>query len=574
MSDRPRLAAHAPLQLLALVAAAELVINRLAVPVLRPVQALGEPVPTVPGWFRALDYLGLFLFYFVAALAAVSLVRIMAAALPAWRNGAERVAIAMMGLGVLVVTALVLWALVIGGLGGDLSLVLELGLVAVAVATLGRALQRPIVISVAIGVALLVLPLLLHAHGVIASRWIWPDGGQDGHAASNLRLTVAAMALLAVASPYTLGPRPLARAMTRIVPIAVALTVSLLLLLLLRFRYDGFADLANRGLGLGLRPNVPEPRMALYVLGVATLAWTLVSCAIDELPARRRLGLGIFVLVLCGSGLTWPAYIAVVTVGLIVVGDEVGHLVTARTSRVTAPVAPPIDDGVWQGYVAQVVAALRASGARVQALTTRGRADDSMTVIVGTMLARPLQLRVQRIAGSVVAIDARFGRDLVAERKAPTFAIVTRRDPLLGEAHADAPAGGAIVKVGDTRFDLRFRCRGDVDAIAAMLDDETRDRLLLGAEGWIAVWMEAGVRSMIYPGRGASLDQPIPLAELAGRGQAATAPVRLIAWLEMLAQLAVRTMPPAAPSDERDLDEPSAASPESSSSAVPDPTGS
>lgn len=528
------------------VAAAELVINRLAVPALRPVQALGEAVPAVPGWFRALDYVGLFLFYFTATLAVVALVRLLAAALPAWRAGGERMALGATTLAATAVAALVLWALLASGLGPELSLALELALAILALAAVARALTPPIVLGTAIGVTLLALPILIHAYGVVAARWVWPDGGQGGQAVANLRLAVAAMVLLAVASPYTLGPRPLARAMTRLAPIGVALTVSLALLILLRFRYPLFAELGNAGLGLGLRREAPDPRMAMFVLGAATLAWTLVSCALDDLPARRRLGMGLALVVLCGSSLTWPAYIAVVAVGLIVVGDELGHL--QRPAAARAPVAtPPIDDGVWQGYVAQVVAALRARGAKVQALTTRGRDDDATTVIVGLVAARPLTLRVHRSAGSVVAIDARFGRDLVAERRPPTFALVTRRDQRFAEAHAEPPASGGPVKLGDARFDARFRCRGDVDAIAAILDDETRDRLLLGAEGWLAVWMEAGVRSVVHPGRGASLDQPVPLAELAARGQAADAPARLLAWLDMLAAIAARTMPPEEP---------------------------
>jgi hypothetical protein len=543
LSERPRLAASAPIPLLVSVAAAELVINRLVVPALRPVQALGEAVPVVPGWFRALDYLGLFLFYFTATLAVVSLLRLLVAALPAWRAGGERGAVLATMVGATTVVALVLWALLVGGLGPDLSLALELGLATLALGAVARAVRPPIVLGTAIGVTLLALPILIHAYGVVAARWLWPDGGQGGQAVANLRLGVAAMVLLAVASPYTLGPRPLARAMTRLASIGVALSVSLSLLVLLRFRYELFAELGNVGLGLGLRREAPDPRLAMFVLGAATLAWTLASCALDDLPGRRRLGMGLALVVLCGTGLTWPAYIAVVAVGLIVVGDELGHL--QRPGAVRTPVVtPPIDDGVWQGYVAQVVAALRARGAKVQALTTRGRDDDATTVIVGAVAARPLTLRVHRSGGSVVAIDARFGRDLIAERRPPTFSLVTRRDQRFAEAHAEPPAGGGPVKLGDARFDARFRCRGDLDAIGAMLDDDTRDRLLLGAEGWLAVWMEAGVRSVVHPGRGASLDQPLPLAELAARGQVADAPARLLGWLDMLAALAERTMPP------------------------------
>ncbi len=545
MTDRPRLAGSAPLPILAAVALAELVVNRLAVPALRPVRGIGEAAPVIPGWFRALDYLGLFLFYFLATLAVVVLAMVATRTVVRWRTEVgrgDRLGAGLTLVGATIVGSLVAASLLVGHLGATLSMVVEGGLLVLIVALLVRACVRPASIGVAIGAVLLVVPLLVHAYGVIAARWWWSDGGLDGEAGRNLQLGLATMALLGLASPYTLGPRPLARAMTRIVPIVLALSVSGLLLVLLRVRYDVVADLGNRGLGLGLRRELPDPRMAMFVLALATLTWTLVACATDDVPARRRLGLGLLLVVVCGSGLGWPAYVGVVAVGLIVLADQAGHVQPA-VSPVLAPVAPPIDDGVWQGFVTQTVTALRARGAQVQALTSRGSDDDTTTVIAVRLEQRPLQLRILRRAGSVTAIDARFGRDLLAERKPPTFALVARRDQLLGEAHAEAPGSGPQVRIGDARFDARFRCRGELDAISAMLDEGLRDRLLLTAEGWLAVWVDGGVRSVVHPGRGASLDQPLPLAELAGRGQVGDASARLLAWLDTLAALAARAMP-------------------------------
>src|SRR5687767_9267305 len=52
------------IHVLLVVALLEVVINRVAVPMLRP------PVGLPPAWHTALDYLGLFLFYFAGTLAA------------------------------------------------------------------------------------------------------------------------------------------------------------------------------------------------------------------------------------------------------------------------------------------------------------------------------------------------------------------------------------------------------------------------------------------------------------------------------------------------------------------------
>ena len=54
---------------MALLAIAELVINRLAVPALRPTLHAGQASIAAPTWLTALDYTGLFLFYFMSTLA-------------------------------------------------------------------------------------------------------------------------------------------------------------------------------------------------------------------------------------------------------------------------------------------------------------------------------------------------------------------------------------------------------------------------------------------------------------------------------------------------------------------------
>jgi len=201
---------------------------------------------------------------------------------------------------------------------------------------------------------------------------------------------------------------------------------------------------------------------------------------------------------------------------------------------------------VWQGYVTHLVTTLRGRGHRAQALTTRGTGDEAGTVLAGELGGHEFQLRVLRVGGSVSTIDIRFGRDLVAEAP-PTFTVVTRPGGRFAEAHVEPPPPElpAVIRIGEAGFDARFRCRGDGEVLRTVLDDALRERLFATLEGWLAVWDGRSVRHRVHPGRGASLDQPVPIADLASRGHVAAAGERLVATLEVLAVIAARTLPPA-----------------------------
>jgi hypothetical protein len=71
-------------------------------------------------------------------------------------------------------------------------------------------------------------------------------------------------------------------------------------------------------------------------------------------------------------------------------------------------------------------------------------------------------------------------------------------------------------------------------------------------DGWLAYWDKEGVRYRVYPGRGAPLDHPMPLSDLA-LGRAAT-PERLVAVVELLVEIGVRVLPAAAPAEPTELE--------------------
>src|SRR5215207_4893067 len=86
----PREFSTTAIHVLLVVALAEVIINRVAVPMLRP------PTGVPPAWHTALDYLGLFLFYFAGTLAVFVLVTRSLAAITARRGLLDTIAHALL----------------------------------------------------------------------------------------------------------------------------------------------------------------------------------------------------------------------------------------------------------------------------------------------------------------------------------------------------------------------------------------------------------------------------------------------------------------------------------------------
>jgi len=118
-----------------------------------------------------------------------------------------------------------------------------------------------------------------------------------------------------------------------------------------------------------------------------------------------------------------------------------------------------------------------------------------------------------------------------------------------------------LIAAGDTSFDERFKCRGSTLAFQKLFDDGLRARVAATLDGWLAYWEREGLRYRVYPGRGAPLDHPLPLSDLALNR--AASPDRLVAVVELLVEIAERgverhdTNPSAlpAPDDGADLPE-------------------
>jgi hypothetical protein len=151
-------------------------------------------------------------------------------------------------------------------------------------------------------------------------------------------------------------------------------------------------------------------------------------------------------------------------------------------------------------------------------------------------------MRIERVAGSVVSIDARFGRD-VGDARTATFTVLARPEGRRDLHPEPPPAAPRVELAEDLGFASRFKTRGDRAVVTATLDDWIRARLTATMDGWLAVWKDESVRHRVYPGRGAPIDHPIPLSDLATRGAGADAVDRMISTIAMLADIAVRALP-------------------------------
>jgi len=516
---------------LLLVALLEVAINRIAVPMLRPT---GEPPPW---WHTYLDYAGLFVFYFAGTLAVLVLGARCWDAIGARISGRGLVATVL----VAITTALAAAPLVID-MPAALSLTLELAfatsVIAIVVSTLGKRAD----LGVQIGLAVLALPLLLHTAGVLGAKFVWPDNTFDGPGVTLAHAGVIALCLAALATPYCFAPRPFARAVIRATPVLIAMAVAGAGALLARASYAALAKVAMLAIGVELTPSQPDPRLAVYLLAISTLAWTLASCALATSASRRAVGLGIALIVLGGYAFKWPHHYLLPLVGLLTIA---GAVRSVRDEELAAlPIAsetPPVGDAAWSAYIALVTQALRRVLGDVHSLTTRGEGGLATTTIVGEAHGLPVRARIERIDGSVLALDVVLGRE-VDEVRGATLTVWAIPPRALGINPAGPPAAPQF-KTGDGPFDERFKTRGSALAFRALFDEALRARTIATIDGWIAYWERDGLRYRVYPGRGAPLDHPMPLSDLA-LGRASATPERLVAVVELLVELASRGVAP------------------------------
>lgn len=539
----PRPAALGLEYVLLLAAVVELSLNRLAVKTLRP--AVEE---TPPLWHTLLDHVGLFFQYFVTTLAVGALL-IMAKRMVVG-EGRPRLGLHGAPAVLLAIFATVLAVLSVVNMvapGPDSSTVFQALFAATLVVLAFEQLATRGDVASKIGVILLTVPLMLHFYpefvyhvlGDETVRW----NGLPFEFSEYGKWTVV---LLALTSPLLFAPRPFLQSATKLPPLAVGAFTGVVGAVILRQHYEVGMELASRGVGVDIGPGAPDHHIALYVVALGAITWTLVSALTAAAESRRRIGVGLGLVVLGGYAFAWPFQYLLGLIGLFTISDAAGP--ARREERDSGGHrgrgfrSPPIAGRVWQRYVAALLAGLREAdtGCKPASVTVRGDDDVSSTHVVVDRNGVSARLRVDRLADSIVCIDLLCGREAPPGAK-PRWTLYARPDRMLGIRPHDEPPDceGPVVKTGDEPFDSRFRVRDAVRLTPQLFDDARRSRSTALIDGWLACWPERCLQYRVYPGSGAPLDHPIPITELAFRGDSAAPAVdRLLTVIDVVTDLA------------------------------------
>ncbi len=518
--------------MLLVVAILEVAINRIAVPMLR-VPVGQQPPP----WHTSLDYIGLFLLYFSGSLATLVIVARCIAMVSEQRRIADRIA-----QGTLLIAAVITAAPLLTSLPEWTSSLLAVVFAAAVVAMIATVFGDKRDLGVQVGLPIIAIPLLLHSATVVGAELGWTENMFDGPGQTLVKWGVLGLCLAALATPYCFAPRPFARSVTRPVPIVIAMAVAGVGAVVTSLFYTQVARAAMLAIGVEMNAGQADQRRALYLLGLATLAWTISSCVIAASEARRAIGAGLVLVVLGGYAFTWPHHYLLPLLGFSLL---VGAARTVRDEELEAlpysSDAPPVADATWSAYITAITRGLRDSLGEAHSLTTRGEGGLASTVIVCEANGLPVRTRIERIGGRVLALDIVVGRD-IDEVRGSTITIWAIPERGSG-ANPPGPPAAPLVRTGDLEFDSRFKVRGSAAVFAKLFDAELRAKAITTLDGWFAAWERQAVRYRVYPGRGAPLDHPLPLSDLA-LGRVPPNAERLVTVIELIVELGTRAVDP------------------------------
>jgi hypothetical protein len=409
---RNRLEGRLP-HLLLLVAASELVVYRLLVPGLRTRIDMEPPL-----WHSLLTYVGLFLFYFASALA----VGVIAHQL--WQIVRRRDDHAWV-LTWLVAPAGVVFLMlacmsIVAAPSAGVTFLLEASVVLAILTIVVAQFTRKGDVGARFGLVLLALPLIVHFYGPLSVRYIGGEEAQWNGLTDQVENTGRWLVLLAALTmPYCFGARPFFLRAARLGPLLAGVTVGVCGALLIRNDYVKGMELAQNGLGISVGPAAPSSLVALSLLALSAVAWTLASCFTVASKSRRLVGVGIALVGVGGYGFAWPLQYLVGLAGLLSISRAATTVQTEERAEMTRQAVlsvPPISDEHWQTYIESLLEALREPSSDSSesrelgaAVTIRGEGGQQRTHFVYQREKLGVTVTVERVSGSINGIDVRCG---------------------------------------------------------------------------------------------------------------------------------------------------------------------
>ncbi len=513
MNDRRKLELDLVAVLL-LVTAVELAINRLAVPVLRPVGGAA-----VPSWHRDIDLFGLFSFHLATALAfGVGLHLTWETVRSRLFPLAARILVGVTGAIFFAVAATSVLARPAPEMSFHLESAFTLFLLLLSLTLTVRAGDA----RVKLGLILLTIPFLLHYYGTFAVRLLLGESARGSGLPDRMReLGQWSVALCSIAVALCFAPRPLWRAVLRPGPAAVAGFVGTLVAIVLVRHQDVGMEIASRGLGIDVGPGAPMPVLVAFVAAAVAVVWSLTSTLTSEDTTRRHLGMGLGLVCVGGYAFAWPLTLLTVAAGVLAVVSAGSRLGEAQASSGE----PTLPDALWRPYIEALATEL---DARIVEL-------GPVTHVRGEAAGTPYVVRLDR--GAEPSIEITFGE---VPARAPELTLQARPERHLGgRGHPPPPATSApLAHTGDDVFDHRFKVHDAGGLASRVLDEGLRARATAVLDGWVAGWEGDALRYHVRPGHGAPLDHPVPLRDLAAGKQ--VSPDRLVHVFQLVAELAAR----------------------------------
>ena len=369
-------------------------------------------------------------------------------------------------------------------------------------------------IGARIGIVLLAVPLIIHFYAPFALRYI--SGDDVGLPMRVQAFGQWSLIFSALATPYCFAPRPFSLSAARIPPLLIAMFVTALTAVIVRRAAEEGMTLARDGFGIALDPLAPVSMLALYIMGLAAVTWTLVSCLAARSAQRRLIGAGLALVMLAGYAFEWSLQYLLGMVGLLMISSA-SRLVKSQ-ERVANKIdhQSAIDEQDWQGFVlalsARIAEGLSDDNKPPSVLTVGDDEGGARTHWVWTRAGLPTRLTVMRSRQSLSYLDFVAGeKPGQATLPALTLSSVAGIGPSLNRRHPEPPkSSGTARKSGDGSFDARFQLRDRGADLACILASETdRQVACEQLDGWLALWPGQALRYRVFPRQSARIEHPI-----------------------------------------------------------------